>query len=108
MIGSGVRGFMSPQWTYSEFRAYGFGLDFRVRNHISDKYGRILFGLGAKTTHDGLHMHVMYFSTSDPRWPTSGHFSCKKKQQQKNPVSNTSSTIYQTRIYRRYSNLGHR
>ena len=32
-----------------------------VRNHISDMYGRILFVLGTKTTHDGIHMHIILF-----------------------------------------------
>ena len=45
--------------------AYGFGLDFRVRacvhNHISDIYGPISFILCGKTTHDGIHMHIILF-----------------------------------------------
>ena len=30
-----------------------------VCSHISDKYGLILFILGRKTTHDGIHMHIV-------------------------------------------------
>ena len=41
--------------------AYGFGLDFCVRNHIFDMYGPILFALGTKTTYDGIHMHIILF-----------------------------------------------
>ena len=32
-----------------------------VRNHISVMYGPILFTLDTKTTHDGLHMHIVLF-----------------------------------------------
>ena len=56
---------ISPHWTKSKTGAYGFGLYFHVRafvhNHISDKYGPILFELGTKTTHDGPHKHVILF-----------------------------------------------
>ena len=31
-----------------------------VRNHISGMYGPILFVLGTKTTHDGIHMHIIF------------------------------------------------
>ena len=50
----------------------------RVHNYISDMSGQILFVLGTTTTHDGTHMHAIFFSKSDPRWPTGGQFSCKK------------------------------
>ena len=32
-----------------------------VRDHISDMYGPILFLLGTKATHDGIHMHIILF-----------------------------------------------
>ena len=50
--------------------AYGFGLNFRVRacvhasatiSQTSDMYGLILFVLGTKTTHDGIHKHIILF-----------------------------------------------
>ena len=77
---------ISRRWTWSKMGAYGFGLIFScpcvlvyVRNHISDMYGPILFVLCTKTTHDGVHMHVvLFFSTSDARWLTGGHFSLEK------------------------------
>ena len=60
---------ISLHWTSAEIGAYGFGFDFGVRagvhacvrNHILDKYGLILFVLGTKTTHDGIHMHIIFF-----------------------------------------------
>ena len=57
-------------WTESETGAYGFGLNFRVRacvhasatiSQTSDMYGLILFVLGTKTTHDGIHKHIILF-----------------------------------------------
>ena len=55
--------FFSPHWTSSEMGAYGFGLDFRVcvRIHVSDMYIPIIFVLGTKTTHDVIHMHIIFF-----------------------------------------------
>ena len=52
-------------WTSSEMGAYGFGLNFRVREcvrtNIPDMYGPILFVLDTNTTHDGVHMHVIFY-----------------------------------------------
>ena len=61
--------FFSPRLTSSKMGTYGFGLDFRVRlcvrvcicNHILDMYRPILFVLGTKTTHDGIHTHNIFF-----------------------------------------------
>ena len=52
-----------------------------VRNHTvcvcADMYGPILFLPGTRTN-GGIHMHIIFASRRDQRWPTGGHFSCKK------------------------------
>ena len=69
---------ISPHWTSSEMGADGFGLNFCVRAcvriHFSDIHLPILFKLSTQMMNDDLHKHVIFFSRSDPRWLTGGHF----------------------------------
>ena len=48
------------------------------RNYISDMSGPIFFVHGTDNTWWCSYARHLFFSTSDPRWPTGGHFSCKK------------------------------
>ena len=88
--------------------AYGFGLDFRVCNYVraSTTIYRICMDRFYSYLVQRQHMMVyictsLFVSTSDPRWPTGGHFSCKKH----NLMSNVFSSISRTCIYRCCSNL---
>ena len=76
----------SPRWTLSEMGAYGFGLNFHVCMCVCVSATRSKTCMGlfylylAQTQHMMVHICTSYlFLTSDPRWPSGGHFSLKTK-----------------------------
>ena len=78
--------------------AYGLGLvrlciQPSIQSHNSDMYGPILFKLGIKIIHDGLHMHIILFCDLIKDGQLTAMLSCKY------PMLNTSSTISWTCTY---------
>ena len=51
----------SPKWGLMDLVFIFVSMRACVRNHISEIYRPILSLLGKKTTHDGIHKHVIFF-----------------------------------------------